>query len=60
VVEKMDTRLLILGALLIVVGIIRHFIPKGALPHIGYKIMVPGWIIAGVGVVLVIAGLILG
>jgi hypothetical protein len=56
----METKFLIVGALLIVVGGIRHFVPKAMLPRIGYKIMLPGWMIAGLGVILVIAGLILG
>lgn len=56
----MDTRLLLVGALLIVAGVIRHFIPAGILPRSSFKIMLPGWIIAGLGVLLVIAGLILG
>ncbi len=56
----MDTRLLIVGILLIVVGVIRHFVPKAMLPRPGNKIILPGWMIAEPGVILVIAGLLSG
>jgi hypothetical protein len=56
----MDTKFLAVGVLLIIVGVIRHFIPRGVLPKIGYKVALPGFVISGLGVVLVIAGLVLG
>jgi hypothetical protein len=56
----MESKLVIVGVLLIIVGIIKHFIPKGILPRIGYHLDVPGYLIAGIGIILLIAGLLLG
>jgi hypothetical protein len=56
----MESKLIIVGVLLIIVVIIRHFLPKGILPRIGYHLEVPGYLIAGIGIILLIAGVLLG
>lgn len=59
----MITAVVVLGILLVIVGLVRHFILRGAMPHIGYQLIrldsVPGYIIAGIGVIFVILGLVL-
>ncbi len=56
----MQLKLIEVGALLIIVGIIMHFVPPGMLPKIGWHpIKIPGYIVAISGALLVIAGLLL-
>lgn len=56
----MEFKLVAVGVLLIIAGIIRHFIPTGILPKVGFHLNVPGYIIAGLGVILIIAGILSG
>jgi hypothetical protein len=56
----MEIKLVVVGVLLIIAGIIKHFIPKGIMPRIGYHLNIPGYMIAGIGVILLIAGVLLG
>ena len=58
----MEIKLVAVGTLLIIAGIIRHFIPTGVLPKVsvGLRLNIPGWVIAVLGVILLIAGILYG
>jgi hypothetical protein len=56
----MEFKLVAVGVLLIVAGIIRHYIPAGIFPKVGFHLDVPGYLIAGLGVILLIAGVLSG
>jgi hypothetical protein len=58
--KHMDMKLLAVGVLVIIIGVIRHFMPQGVLPRVGVRVQLPGYAIVGLGFLLVIAGLILG
>jgi uncharacterized membrane protein len=57
----MDTKLIILGVIIIIIlGLIRHFVPGGMLPGIfRKKNTLPGYLLAGLGVLMAIAGILL-
>jgi hypothetical protein len=56
----MDTKLIILGVIITVLGLIRHFVPGGMLPGIfRKKNTLPGYLLAGLGVLMAIAGILL-
>ncbi len=56
----MQIKLIGAGILLMIVGIIMHFVPAGMIPKIGWHpVRIPGYIVAIVGFILAIAGLLL-
>jgi hypothetical protein len=55
----MEIKLVIVGAILVILGIFRHFSGK-SMPKIGFQLVsLPGIVIAGPGILLVIAGALL-
>ena len=56
----MQIRLIVVGLIVILLGILRHFAPGGMSPGIFKKrVILPGYLISGVGVLMVIAGILL-
>jgi hypothetical protein len=66
----MDTKLIILGVIIIILGLIRHFVPGGMLPGIFRKNntlpgifrknnTLPGYLLVGLGILMAIAGILL-
>ncbi len=56
----MEMPLIIAGAILVIVGIIRHSRPGGFLPRLGLTLKnIPGSVIVGLGAIMIIAGYLL-
>lgn len=55
----MDTMLMAVGVILLLIGLIRHYLP-GWLPQTRFRLVkLSGMVTAGVGVLLVVVGIIL-
>jgi hypothetical protein len=55
----MDIRLIAIGAFILILGLIRHFLP-GRVPHIGFHVVkLSGLVYVGLGILLVVAGFLL-
>jgi hypothetical protein len=58
-IASMEIRLIAIGALVVVLGLIRHYLP-GRLPHIGFHVIrLSGLVAAMIGILLIAAGILL-